>query len=115
LEYVVSPDIAAKPESEDPADGYDTVDQEMNERAPHMGRSFVDDTRTIWYIMSNICGKHSCCVYINPALRTRSGRDAYTLLFYHFLGPKNAGNMASAAETKLTGTLSNGKNKRFTW
>jgi hypothetical protein len=65
--------------------------------------------------MSNICGKHSCFVYINPALRTRNGRDAYMLLFDHFLGPTNVGNMASAAENKLTGTLYNGKKKRFTW
>jgi hypothetical protein len=75
----------------------------------------VDDRRKAWYIMSNICGKISCCVYIKPALRTRNGRDAYILLFDHFLGPNNVGNMASEAETKLTGTLYNGEKKRFTW
>jgi hypothetical protein len=32
-----------------------------------------------------------------------------------FLGPNNVRNMASAAETKLTGTLYNVENKRFTW
>jgi hypothetical protein len=37
------------------------------------------------------------------------------LLFDHFLGPNNLGNMASAAETKLTGTLYNREKKRFTW
>jgi hypothetical protein len=37
------------------------------------------------------------------------------LLFDHFLGPNNVGNMASEAETKLTSTLYNGKKKRFTW
>jgi hypothetical protein len=37
------------------------------------------------------------------------------LLFDHFLGPNNVGNMASEAETKLTGTLYNGEKKRFTW
>jgi hypothetical protein len=65
--------------------------------------------------MSNICGKHSCFVYIKPALHTRNGRDTYMLLFDHFLGPNNVGNMASAAETKLTGTLYNGEKKIFTW
>jgi hypothetical protein len=69
----------------------------------------------MWDIMSNICGKQSCFVYIKPALRTRNGRDAYMLLFDHFLGPYNVGNMASAADTKLTDTLYNGKKKRFTW
>jgi hypothetical protein len=73
----------------------------------------VDERRKVWDIMSNICGKNSCFVYIEPALRTRNGRDAYMLLFDHFLGPKNVGNMASEAETKLTSTLYNGENKRF--
>jgi hypothetical protein len=54
-------------------------------------------------------------VYIKPDLRTRNGRDAYVLLFDHFIGPNNAGNMSSEAETKLTSALYNGEKKRFTW
>jgi hypothetical protein len=65
--------------------------------------------------MSNICGKQSCVAYIKSVLRTRNGRDAYMLLFDHFLGPNNVGNMASAAETKLTGNLYNGEKNIFTW
>jgi hypothetical protein len=114
LDYVVRPDIAVKPEAEDPAEGYETVDQEMTARAPHTGRSFLDDRRKVWDIMSNICGNNSCFVYIKPALRTRNGRDACMLLFDHFLGPNNVGNMASEADTKLTGTLYNDEKKRFT-
>jgi hypothetical protein len=115
LDDVVRPDIAVKPEAEDPAENYETVDQEMMARAPHTGRSFVDVRHKVWYIMSNICGKHSCFVYIKPTLRTRNGRDTYMLLFDHLLGPKNVGNMASEEETKLTGTLYNGEKKRLTW
>jgi hypothetical protein len=37
LDYVVRPDIAFKPEAEDPMDGYDTMDQEMTAMAPHAG------------------------------------------------------------------------------
>ena len=37
------------------------------------------------------------------------------MLFDHFLGPNNVGNMASEAETILQGTLYNGEKKRFTW
>jgi hypothetical protein len=76
LDYVVLPDIASTPDAEDPAERYDNVDQEMTARAPHMGRSFVDDRCKVWDIMSNICGKRSCFVYIKPALWTRNGRDA---------------------------------------
>jgi hypothetical protein len=114
LDYFVRPDIEVNPEAEDPTENYETVDQEMTARAPHTGRYFVNDRRKVWDIMSNICGKHSCFVYINPDLRTRNGRDAYMLLFDHFLGPKNVGNLTSASETKLTGTLYNGEKKRFT-
>jgi hypothetical protein len=105
LDCFVFPYIEVKPEAEDPAEVYETVDQEITGRAPHTGRSFVNDRRKVWDFMSNICGKHSCFVYIKPALRTRNGRDAYMLLFDHFLGTNNVGNMASEAETNLTGTL----------
>jgi hypothetical protein len=115
LDYVVRPDIEVNPEDEDPAEGYETVDQEMTARVPHMGRSFLNDMHKDWDIMSNICGKHSCLVYINPALRTRNGSDANMLLFDHFLGPNSVGNMASAADTKLTGTLLNREKKRLSW
>jgi hypothetical protein len=115
LDYVVRPDIAVNPEAEDSAEGYDTVEQEMTARLPHTRQAFVDDRRKVCDIMSNICGKHSCFVYINPALRTRNGRDTYMLLFDHFLGPNNVGNMAISEETKLTGTLYNGEKKIFMW
>jgi hypothetical protein len=115
LDYVVRSDIEVKPEADDPAEGYETVDQEMNARAPHTGRAFVNDMHKVWDIMSTICGKHSWFVYIKPDLWTRNGREAYMLLFDHFLGPNNVGNMASAADTKLIGTLYNGEKKRFTW
>jgi hypothetical protein len=107
LDYVERPYIEVKPEAEDLAEGYENLDQEMTSRAPHTGGSFVTDMRKVLDIMSYICGKHSCFVKIKPALRTRNGRDAYMLLFDHFLGPNNAGNMSSAAETKLTGNLYN--------
>jgi hypothetical protein len=109
LDYVVRAEIAVKPEAEDPPETYETVDQEMTTRAPHIGRPFVNDRRKVWDIFSNICGKHSCFVYIKPALRTMNGRDAYMLLFDHFLGPNNVGNMASDAATKFTSTLYNGE------
>jgi hypothetical protein len=115
LDYVVRAEIAVKPEEEDPSENYETVDQEMTERAPHTGRPFVNDRRKVWDIISNICVKYSCFVYIKTALRTRNGRDAYMLLFDHLLGPNNVGNMASEADTKLTSTLYNGDKKRFTW
>jgi hypothetical protein len=74
----------------------------------------VDDRCKVWYILSNICDKHSCFVYTRHSLRNRNGMDSCMLLFEHFLGPNNVGNMDSAAETNLIGTLYNGEKKRFT-
>jgi hypothetical protein len=87
----------------------------MTARSPHTRRAFANDKRKVWDIMYNICGKQSFFVRIKPDLRTRNGREAYMLLFDHFLGPNNVGNVASAAENKLTGTLYNGEKKRFNW
>jgi hypothetical protein len=47
LDYVVRPDIEVNPEAEDTAESYETVDQEMTARAPHTGRSFVNDRRKV--------------------------------------------------------------------
>jgi hypothetical protein len=35
LDYVVRPDIAVKPEAENPAENYETVDKENTARAQH--------------------------------------------------------------------------------
>jgi hypothetical protein len=87
----------------------------MTYHVPHSGRAFVNDRHKVWYIMSKICAKHSCFVYIKPAMRTKNGRDAYMLLFDNFLGPKNVGNMVSASETNLRAIMYNGEKNRFTW
>jgi hypothetical protein len=58
LDYVLCPDIEFKSEAEDPAEGYETVDQKMTAREPHMGRSSMNDRHKVWDTMSNICGKN---------------------------------------------------------
>jgi hypothetical protein len=47
LDYVVRPEIAVKPEAEDPAENYETVELEVTTRAPHTGRTFVNDRRKV--------------------------------------------------------------------
>jgi hypothetical protein len=60
----------------------------MTAQPPHTGQAFVNERRKVLDIMSNICGKHSCFVYIKPVLHNRNGRDDYMLLFGHLLRPK---------------------------
>jgi hypothetical protein len=97
-----------RPHASDPSENYDTVDLEMTSRSPHTGRTFQDNKRKFWYILSNMCAKHPCWVYIKSAQKGKNGRLAYELLFDHYLGPNNFGNMANDSETKLSRTLYNG-------
>jgi hypothetical protein len=55
LDYIVGAETVVKPEAEDPAEDYDTVDQEMTAHATHSGRAFVNGRCKVWDIMSNIC------------------------------------------------------------
>jgi hypothetical protein len=115
LYYVIRQEVEVKPHASDPSDNYDTVYIEMTARAPHTGKTFQDDKRKVWDILSNMCAKHPCWVYVKRAQRGKNGRLAYALLFEHYLGPNNVGNMVNATETKLSSTLYNGEKKRFTW
>jgi hypothetical protein len=54
LDYIVQAETSVKPESEDTAENYNTVDQEMTDIVPHSGRAVVNDMRKVWDIMSNI-------------------------------------------------------------
>jgi hypothetical protein len=115
LDYVIRQEVEVKPHASDPSENYDIVDLEMTARAPNTGRTFQDDKQKVWDILSNMCAKHPCWVYIKPAQKGNNGRLAYELLFDHYLGPKNVGNMDNAAENKLSSTLYNGEDKRFKW
>jgi hypothetical protein len=115
LDYVIRQEVEVKPHAPDPSDNCNTVVLEMTAQAPHTGRTFQDDKRKVWDILSNMCAKHPCWVYIKPAQIGKNGRLAYELIFEHYLGPNNVGNMANADGTKLSSTLYNGEKKRFTW
>jgi hypothetical protein len=115
LYYVIRQEVEFKPHASDPSENYDTLDLELTFQAPHTGKKLQDDKRKIWDILSNMCAKHPCWVYIKPAQRGNNGRIAYELIFDHYRGPNNAGNMDNAAETKLSITLYNGEKKSFSW
>jgi hypothetical protein len=115
LDYVIQQEVEVKSHASDPSENYETVDLEMTARSPYTGRTFQHNNRKVWDILSNMCAKHPCWVYIKPAQKGKNGRLAYELLFDHYLGPNNFGNMANAAKTKLSRTLYYGEKKRFTW
>jgi hypothetical protein len=54
LAYVVRTDVTVPGATEDPADGYLTVEQKIINRYLHSGPAFINDRRTVWDVMSNI-------------------------------------------------------------
>jgi hypothetical protein len=83
LDYVIRQDVKVKPHASEPSENYDTVDLEMTARSPHSGSTFQDDKPKVWDILSNMCVKHPCWVYIKPAQKGKNRRLAYELLFDH--------------------------------
>jgi hypothetical protein len=64
LDYVIRQEVEVKPHASDPSENYNTIDLEITARAPHTGRTFQYDKRKVWDILSNMCAKHPCWVYI---------------------------------------------------
>ena len=55
----------------------------------------------MWEKLVEILLANSAFMVIKAAKRTRNGRLPYQLLYVHYLGPNNIGNMAGEAETVL--------------
>ena len=63
--------------------------------------SFLVDRAEVWEKLAEILLPHDAFTVIKAAKKTRNGRLAYQLLFRHYLGPNNVGNMAGEAEQVL--------------
>jgi hypothetical protein len=60
--------------------------------------SFLVDRAEVWEKLAEILLPHDAFTVIKAAKKTQNGRLAYQLLFRHYLGPNNVGNMAGEAE-----------------
>jgi hypothetical protein len=113
LSYVIRPNVVVPTEAGDPSAGYETVDIEMIDRGPHSGSAYQLDNRKVWEIMKNICGSNHCYIYSKGASRAKDGREAFLLLFDHYLGASNVGNLATAAEERLKSRRYSGDKDNF--
>jgi hypothetical protein len=95
LSYVIRSNPAVPNEADDPSTGYEMVDIEMIDHGPHSGSAYQLDNRKVWEMMKNI---NPCYIYIKGAAKAKDGREAFRLLFDHYLGANNIGNVATAAE-----------------
>ena len=114
LGYVIRKSVEL-PEGADPSDEYPTIAAEMIRRAPHGTAVYRADNRKVWDIIAAITRTEDCWTYVKPAQRTHNGRDAFYMLYDHYLGPNNVNNMALDAEHKLANTHYQGEKKRWTF
>jgi hypothetical protein len=112
LSYVIQPNAAVPMEADDPSVGYATVDIKMIARGPHSGSAYQLDNGKVWEIMKNICGS-SPCYNIKGAAKAKDSRESFRLLFDHYLGANNVGNLATAAEERLQSTRYSGDQHNF--
>ena len=119
LAYVVRDTVEVPADADDPAGEYDTVQDEMIARAPHVDQNgdplptYQADNRLVWEKISAFTRDEPCWSYVKPAQRSRNGRMAYQNLHNHYLGANNVNNMATAAETKLKSVTYSGEKKRW--
>jgi hypothetical protein len=97
------------------SEGYISVAEDMITRAAHGNQTYASESMEVWSYMVNIIQAHDCWTYVKPAQRTKDGRRAFLLLWNHFLGPTNVGNMASEEEAKLGSVSYTDERKKLTW
>jgi hypothetical protein len=113
LSYVIRHKAAVPTEADDPSAGYETVDIEMIARRPHSGSAYQLDNRKVWEIMKNISGINPCYIYIKGVDKANDERESFSLVFDHYLGANNVGNLATAVEDRLQSTRYSGDKRNF--
>jgi hypothetical protein len=120
LAYVVRKEKEVPASADDPSGNYETVIDEMIARAPietavpgTFVASFIEDRRKVWDLMAGLLRDKECWTYVKPHQRARDGRGGFLEIWNHFLGPNNAGNMATRAERTLENTSYVGEKRRW--
>jgi hypothetical protein len=75
--------------------------------------SFIVDRAAVWEKLAKILLTNDAFTVIKAAKKTRNGQLAYQLLYAHYLGPNNVGNMAGEAENVLKTTRYDGEKRQW--
>jgi len=75
--------------------------------------SFIVDRAAVWEKLAEILLTNDAFTVIKRAKKTQNSRLAYQLLYAHYLGPNNVGNMAGEAENVLTTARYNGEKRQW--
>jgi hypothetical protein len=119
LAYVIRAEAEVTDEADDLPANYDTPENEMIARMPHLDPAgellptFIHDRSKVWQTISEVCRDDKCWTYVKPFQRSRDGRGAYQALHTHYLGANHVNNMASIAESKLAQATYYGEKRRY--
>jgi len=75
--------------------------------------SFIVDRAAVCEKLAEILLTNDAFTVIKATKKTRNGRLADQLLYAHYLGPNNVGNMAGEAETVLNRVQYHGKKRQW--
>jgi len=75
--------------------------------------SFLVDRAEVWEKLAEILLPHDAFTVIKAAKKTRNSRLAYQLLFRHYLGPNNVGNIAGEVEQVLASVQYKGETRQW--
>ena len=100
--------------ADDPqADYNEDHDRELIARAPHAGRYFRANNKTLCLMLKKICANTPAYSYISS--QTVNGRAAWLALMQNYLGPQHMQLQAAIWEAKLHNTTYSGESSRFTY
>jgi hypothetical protein len=75
--------------------------------------SFIVDRAAVWEKLAKILLTNDAFTVIKGTKKTQNGRLAYQLLYAHYLGPNNVGNMAGEAESVLNMVQYHGEKRQW--
>jgi hypothetical protein len=134
--YVYRPDLVPTLAADDPPTGrvgslHISHDDEMCVRGPILlagvavgpdaetlgpfASSFIVDRGAVWEKLAEILLTNNAFTVIKGAKKAQNVQLAYQLLYAHYLGPNNLGNMAGEAETVLKTVQYHGEKRQWTF
>jgi hypothetical protein len=113
LSYLIRTAVLPEPEQTDPSTNYNSVEEEMINRAPHTGPTYTADNRKLWELLYASLHDTDAYKYIKSSSRARDGRGAWTSLTNHVLGTASLDNLTATAERTLRDTFYTGEKRRF--
>ena len=120
LAYVIREEINPPAANTDPQHNYQSLRDEMINRAPIMNATgqgfnstYLADRANVWEKLSSLTRNHECWTYVRPGQKHRDGRLAFQGLKGHYLGANSVDNMSSKAEKLLQTTTYSGDRRRW--